>query len=175
MKTIIKIILMILVFSHTKAQGQEDLVLQNKIFNKKEKIFRQGEWLTFVTKDKKLHYCSIFEQTDSTLKLDSDLGIITILKSDLLAIKEFRFHNTEVIEETCGWIMAMGILGFAGLPFVIIDGTLVGWLFMEGILFGGSGSTILICNAQKKYNLKNKWRIVYIDQNDSPETMKTKN
>lgn len=120
MKTIIKIILIIFVFSLTKVQGQGDLVLQNKNNNNKKEIFSQGERLTFVTKDTKIHFCSVIDQTDSTLKLDSDLGIISILKSDILTIKKYRFYKTDVIEETCRWIIVMGILGVAGLPHVII-------------------------------------------------------
>jgi hypothetical protein len=108
------------------------------------------------------------------LKLTRNSDTITLIKSDILAIKEYRFHDTKTLEETCGWIMVLGILGIVDLPFAIIEGVFVAWLIMEGGIFSISVIPKLICNSQIKYNLKHKWRIVYNNPTNPPEMTKIK-
>ena len=134
--------------------------------------FEQYERLNYITHKKKYYGKAILGQTDSTLTLTNYPDSITILKSDILSIQKYRFKTSEMLEETCAWLVVIGIIGVTGLPFAIINGAFLGWLVIEGIFFGALLPPKLISNAKINYNLKHKWRIVYNNPNVTPDTFK---
>jgi hypothetical protein len=165
MKTIKCIILVLIIFSTLQLIGQESLTLQHRIKEKKHKILKSKNLLTFVTNDSIYCYYDIVEHTDSTLKLYKGKDSIQLLISDIKEIKEKRYKNTDWMEPFA-MLVIVGGLGILAFPYAAVTGVIVDWLVFEGIILGISLPPVLIGNklsdskAEKKYDLKTVWKIV---------------